>query len=267
MVEERTLTRRELNRALLERQLLLARSSLPVARAVGRLGGLQAQSTPSPYLSLWTRLDGFERDGLTRALQARRVVKALLQRGTLHVVVPRHYWAHTAVRRPPASALWPTAYEVRSSSAEIRHLAKELLRELERRELTLTEAQELLAPHARESVPPTFPWRRLQSYAPIVHVAPSGIWGYGGHGVYAAAAGRLRGEEPAFEDGLDVLVTTYLRAYGPASAQDFGRWAGIPRLGPIREALGRLSLRTFREERGSTPTARGSSATSRRAGS
>lgn len=250
MPAERVLTRRELNRALLERQLLLERASLTAARAVERLGGLQAQWTPSPYLSLWTRLEGFERDELTKALAARRVVKALLQRGTLHVVAPRHYWALMAVRGPLASTLWPASYEARISSAEIQRLAEELLRELGERELTLKEAQELLAPHAREDVPPTFLWRRIQSYAPVVHVPPSGIWGYGGHGVYAAAPGRVRGGPPTFEEGLDELVTTYLRAYGPASAQDVGQWAGIPRLGPIREALGRLSLRTFRDEAG-----------------
>lgn len=250
MAAERVLTRRELNRALLERQLLLERVPLTAVRAVERLGGLQAQWTPSPYLSLWARLDGFEREELTRALTARRVVKALLQRGTLHVVAPRHYWALMAVRSALASTLWPPAYEARISSAEIERLAEELLRELGEREPTLKEAQELLAPHAREGVPPTFLWRRIQSYAPVVHVPPSGVWGYGGHGVYAAAAGRVRGGPPTFEDALDDLVTTYLRAYGPAGARDVGQWAGIPRLGPIREALGRLSLRTFRDEGG-----------------
>ena len=90
---ERVLTRRELNRALLGRQLLLERHPLTAVQAVERLGGLQAQSTPSPYLSLWTRLEGFERDELTKALTARRLVKALLQRGTLHVATPRQYWA------------------------------------------------------------------------------------------------------------------------------------------------------------------------------
>lgn len=250
MAAERVLTRRELNRALLARQLLLERAPFTAVRAVERLGGLQAQWTPSPYLSLWARLDGFEREELTKALTSRRVVKALLQRGTLHVVAPRHYWALMTLRSALASTLWPPAYEARISSAEIERLAKELLLELGERELTLKEAQELLAPHAREGVPPTFLWRRIQSYAPVVHVPPSGIWGYGGHGVYAAAAGRVRGTPPTFEDALDELVTAYLRAYGPASAQDVGQWAGIPRLGPVREALGRLSLRTFRDESG-----------------
>jgi hypothetical protein len=249
-VAERVLTRRELNRALLERQLLLRRAPLTPAKAVERLGGLQAQSTPSPYLSLHARLDGFDREELTKALKARRVVKALLQRGTLHVVAPRHYWALMAVRGPLASMLWPASYEARISSAEIERLARGLLREIGSGELTLKEAQELLAPHTREGVPATFLWRRIQNYAHVVHVPPSGVWGYGGHGVYAAAAKKVRGAVPSFEDGLDELVRTYLRAYGPATAQDFGQWAGIPRLGPIKESLERLSLRTFRDEDG-----------------
>ena len=70
MAAECVLTRRELNRALLARQLLLERTPLTPVRAVERLGGLQAQSTPSPYLSLWTRLEGLERDAVTRALTA-----------------------------------------------------------------------------------------------------------------------------------------------------------------------------------------------------
>lgn len=247
---ERVLTRRELNRALLARQLLLERVPLTPVRAVGRLGGLQAQSTPSPYLSLWARLEGLAREDVTRALTTRRLVKALLQRGTLHVVVPRHYWALTAVRRRLAASLWPASYEARISSHEIERLARDTLEQLGTGELTLKEAQAQLEPHTREGVPATFLWRRLQSYAHVVHVAPSGVWGYGGHGVYAAAAGRVRGEAPTFEAGLDELLTAYLRGYGPASAQDFGRWAGIPRLAPIRESLGRLTLRTFRDAAG-----------------
>jgi Winged helix DNA-binding domain len=250
MAAERVLTRRELNRALLARQLLLERSSLTATKAAERLGGLQAQSTASPYLSLHARLEGFEREQLTKALKSRRLVKALLQRGTLHVVAPRHYWAVMAIRREFASALWPPAYEARITSKEIERLGRKVLKELGEGEISLKEAQGLLAPHVREGVPATFLWRRIQSYAHVVHVAPSGVWGYGGHGVYAAAEGRLSGEAPSLADAFDELVTTYLRAYGPATPHDLGQWAGIPRVQPIRESFERLSLRTFRSESG-----------------
>jgi Winged helix DNA-binding domain len=247
---ERVLTRRELNRALLGRQLLLDRVSSTPVKAVERLGGLQAQSTASPYLSLLARLDGFEREQLTRALKTRRLVKALLQRGTLHVVTPRHYWAVMALRREFASSLWPPSYEARITSTEIARLGSMLLEEVGEGELTLKEAQALLAPHARDGVPATFLWRRVQTYAAFVHVPPSGIWGYGGHGVYAAAPARLRGVMPRFDDALDEVVRTYLAAYGPASPRDLGQWAGIPRVQPLKESLERLSLRRFRDEGG-----------------
>lgn len=35
---------------------------------VAQIGGLQAQYAPSAYVGLWTRLAGFERNALTRAL-------------------------------------------------------------------------------------------------------------------------------------------------------------------------------------------------------
>ena len=247
---DRVLTRRELNRALLRRQLLLERHPLTAVQAVERLGGLQAQSTPSPYLSLWTRLEGFERDELTRALTARRLVKALLQRGTLHVATPSQYWSVMSVRRELAGSLWPPSYEARLPAARIAKLADLVLAELDGRELTFKEARALLEPYAREGVPATFLWRRVQSHTFVLHVPPSGIWGYGGHGVYTAAPGRLRGEPLDPDAAFDGLVRTYLRAYGPATKQDVGQWAGVPRLKPIAEALDRLKVRTFRDEGG-----------------
>ena len=246
----RVLTRRELNRALLRRQLLLERERLPVTKAVERLGGLQAQSTPSPYLSLWTRLEAFERDELTKALTGRRLVKALLQRGTLHVVTPKHYWAIATVRRELAPTAWPPSYEALVPLSRIAELGSVVLEELDGRELTLKDVQALLEPHAHERVPPTFLWRRIQAHAYVIHVPPSGIWGYGGHGVYTAAAGQLRGAPPTPVEAFDQLIRTYLAAYGPATKQDLGQWAGIPRMQPITEALERLRLRTFRDESG-----------------
>ena len=81
---EPVLSTRELNRALLARQLLLDRSPLPLEAALEQVAGLQAQYAPSPYVGLWSRLRGFERDQLTRALEERRAVQATLLRSTIH---------------------------------------------------------------------------------------------------------------------------------------------------------------------------------------
>src|ERR671919_2956633 len=109
----RTLTRRELNRALLARQLLLERARTPIPRALERIGGIQAQYAPSMYIGLWSRLDGFERAALTRALERRAVVQATLLRSTIHLVSARDYWpwaiAVRASRREPWLRLAPDA--------------------------------------------------------------------------------------------------------------------------------------------------------------
>ena len=63
---ERALSQRELNRALLARQLLLERARLPLPRAVEQLAGIQNQYAPNGYLRLWGCLEGFSRDELTR---------------------------------------------------------------------------------------------------------------------------------------------------------------------------------------------------------
>ena len=68
---DRTLTQRELNRALLARQLLLERVRLPIPRALERIGGIQDQYAPNAYIRLWSCLEDFSRDDLTRALERR----------------------------------------------------------------------------------------------------------------------------------------------------------------------------------------------------
>jgi Winged helix DNA-binding domain len=250
MARELVLTRRELNRALLERQLLLGRKGLSPVEAVKRLGGLQAQSTTSPYLSLWTRLDGFQREQLVRALTRRRLVKAVIQRGTLHIVTPSDFWAFATARRELAGILWPPSYEARLPMARIRELAASVAAELDGVELTFKEVRALLEPYEQPGISAAFIWRRIQGQAYVVHVPPSGIWGYGGHGIYAGAERTVAGGPPPPEESFDRLVRTYLSAYGPATKQDIGQWAGIPRVAPIAASLARQSVRTFRDEQG-----------------
>ena len=92
MPTPRVLTERELNRAVLARQLLLERAAVPIPRALERMCGLQDQYAPNGYIGLWTRLASFRRDDLTRALERKTVIQATLMRATIHLVSRRDYW-------------------------------------------------------------------------------------------------------------------------------------------------------------------------------
>ncbi|MGH9280577.1 MAG: DNA glycosylase AlkZ-like family protein, partial [Acidimicrobiales bacterium] len=88
----RTLSTRELNRALLARQLLLERRPVAIPRALELMGGLQAQYAPSIYLGLWSRVAGLRRGAVTEALERRQIVQGTLLRSTIHAVSAADYW-------------------------------------------------------------------------------------------------------------------------------------------------------------------------------
>src|SRR4029450_2957353 len=101
MASERSiLGERELNRALLARQLLLERGRGSIPKVLERTAGLQAQYAPSMYIGLAARMEGFERPQLDRALERRTVVQGTLLRATIHLVSSNDYWPMAiAVRR------------------------------------------------------------------------------------------------------------------------------------------------------------------------
>src|SRR4051794_2633085 len=85
----RVLSVRELNRALLGRQMLLERRRLAPLAAVERLVALQAQVPRDPYVALWSRLEGFRPEAVSAALERRRAARMTLHRATLHLVTAR----------------------------------------------------------------------------------------------------------------------------------------------------------------------------------
>ena len=83
---EPVLSDRALNRATLQRQLLLQRSTLAPDEVVRRLVGLQAQEPPDPYVALWSRIEGFDPEVVSTGLEDRTLVRMVVMRGTIHLV-------------------------------------------------------------------------------------------------------------------------------------------------------------------------------------
>jgi hypothetical protein len=104
------LGQRALNRALLERQLLLRRrASMTPLQAIAHPAGMQAQAPNAPYVGLWTRLAGFRPAALAELMTERAVARTHLMRNTVHLVTaddrrPRRGAVGRAVHaaQPPA---------------------------------------------------------------------------------------------------------------------------------------------------------------------
>jgi hypothetical protein len=233
------LTVRALNRALLARQLLLERSSLPLPRAVERVGCVQTQYAPSAYIGLWTRLREFEREQLTRALERRTVIQALMMRNTIHVASRRDYWPLMIAIREERKA-WSRRVQ-KAKDRELERAAAKLRTAFAQGPLRLNELKALGGDVWR---PGTAIW------VDLVRVPPSGTWGRRRADLYALAEDWV-GTEPALteEEAVDHLVRRYLRAFGPASRQDIAGWAGM-RVGAVAPSVERLRLRRFHDEQG-----------------
>jgi hypothetical protein len=232
---ERVLTLRELNRAVLARQLLLERVRLPVVRALERLGALQAQNPPSPYLALWSRLDGFRVDQLERALARGDAVKATLMRSTLHVVSRRDYGTIVA-------ALLPARRE-RFSTLDLEELAARLLALPPGPQLRERWYETLAGVPVR--VEDRWPlWGTVLMHGRLVHALPSGTFSYRGSPTLVPAPPASEPDEPHA-----AVLRRYLGAFGPASVDDAASWTGLA-TPDVRRGLDRLTLRRFRDEKG-----------------
>jgi Winged helix DNA-binding domain len=248
---ERVLTLRELNRATLARQLLLERRRLPVARAIERVGGLQAQLPIAPYVGLWSRLERFERGRLERALERRQVVKSTLMRMTLHLTSADDYLLLAGAFEEPWTEFFVRRLERAGVDADIEALVRRA-RAVAKSPRTRGELLEAIGVDSSDTEPAR-PWLffgLVAARANLVHTPDSAAWKrtYGRNSLVTARAFLGRDTETG-PSAMEHLVRRYLAAFGPATRADLAQWSGLT-IGALRPALERLELRTVRDERG-----------------
>ena len=236
------------NRALLARQMLLARAPRPVPDAVRDLVGLQAQAPWSPYYALWSRLDGFDPHELGAMLTDRRAVRIVVMRGTVHLVTAddcrflRPLLADFLGRGLATSNWAPGLLDL--DLDEVVTVGRDLI---EAEPLTFNALGKRLAERWTDRDPATLA-QVVRARAPLVQLPPRAVWGQAGQVVVTTAEHWLGGPLTA-DATLDDLVLRYLAAFGPASVMDVQAWCGLTRLKEVADRLGDRVVR-FRNEAG-----------------
>src|SRR5829696_5767131 len=214
--------------------MLLERSGASIPKLLERMGTLQAQYAPSMYIGIWSRLEGFEREQLDRALERRSVAQGTLMRATIHLVSKADYWPIAiGVRRGRREAWTSASYRKDYSAGQLSAAAKKLRGRLGEGTMSRKEIHELLGEDSAVT-------NGINMWLDLVRVPPSGTWARRRADLYAAAEHWL-GPPPSIEeaDGIELLVRRYLGGFGPAAVEEIANWAGLHprRLAPALERI------------------------------
>lgn len=234
------LTTRELNRATLARQMLLAREKTTVPKALARLLAIQAQWPKPPFQAFWTRLEGFAASDLTKLARKHAVVRGTAFRGTIFLMLPEDYAAFRATIAPAlersiASIVKPIPEGERTKLVATgrKFFAKGATFEAFRDHLEGAGVNEV-----RKAA------YLVRVRLPLLMVPTDHAWGWPQAAEFAHTSLEL-----AEEAAEDALVLRYLAALGPATIADAQNFLGLSKL---KAAFGRLreKLVTFEDDRG-----------------
>jgi DNA glycosylase AlkZ-like len=236
------LSTKTLNRTLLHRQLLLARHRLGIPATLNRIGGLQTQYSPSGYIGLWSRVEGFSRPQLTRALETGRVLQGTMMRVTIHMVSATDYPLLTEGVRESRRQWWLRAAHTRGldgydypALAGILRLALEAGPKPRKELVAILEDQGY----------PGAVWEGAGLWIDMIRVPPSGTWERRRADLYGLAPTAPTGIDET--TGLAHLARRYLAGFGPSTVSEMSGWAGVP-VNKMRSAIDTMGLRTLRDD-------------------
>ncbi|MDJ0496319.1 MAG: winged helix DNA-binding domain-containing protein [Acidimicrobiia bacterium] len=238
----RPLTKRQLNRTTLARQLLLQRKPLGAVDAVRRVVALQAQEPASPYIALWNRVEGFDPAELDGAYADRSVIKASLMRITLHAVAATDYATFQLgmLRTLRAARLNDRRFESTGLSISEADALVPILLQLLAEPRSRQQIEEMLESELGET-PDRHVFWALRTFSPLLHAPTGGPWSFTSNApsYQAAPFDRTETDQAA---ALQHLIWRYLEGFGPASPADFAQFA-LHRQAEIRPALAGLADR------------------------
>ena len=243
------LTRRQLNRAILERQMLLRREPASAIAVMERLVGMQAQVPTDPYTALWSRTEAFDPAELSNDIAERRAVRVvMLLRTTIHLVSARDCLEIRPLLQPVAERQWRySPFAKALAGIDVGQVVAAGLELLSGGPKTGSALGKRLAERWPDRDPSSLGYA-VRWLSPLVQIPPRGLWGRGGQPVLETVE-RWLDAPLATNPSIDALVLRYLAAFGPATVRDVGVWSWLT---GIREVIERLRprLRTFRDEAG-----------------
>ncbi|MGH2479680.1 MAG: winged helix DNA-binding domain-containing protein, partial [Ktedonobacteraceae bacterium] len=200
---------------------------------VTRTGGIQAQVMSAAELALFTRVEGLSPQDVRTALwQDRTLIKTWAMRGTLHLLSASEFPLYVAARGWQNNRSWSnyfaefgltTAAQQEAFLAAIPHvleqgpMTRQQLADAVAKQTGIAQVRDFIASGNWGSPLKPSAYRGELCFGPgqgqnVTFVNPK-TW-----------VGSWQSIEP--EQALKRIVRLYLRAYGPATQEDFARWWG-----------------------------------------
>ena len=237
----RSLTWRQVNAWRLAQHCLSPHLPQPdVVAATSRTGGIQAQVMSAAELALWVRMDSLLPQNVRSALwQDRTLIKTWAMRGALHLISAADLPLYVAARSLFSTRNWPYFFEYYGVARPLYEAyiaaAPEVLSDqpMTREQFAAALAAHLSAPEL-ETLVAAPGWGTA-----LKPLAWSGSLCFGpnqGRNVTFVCPSKWIGAWQQLEPyaALQEIARRYLRAYGPATPEDFALWWSL-RLVPARK--------------------------------
>lgn len=217
----------------LARHHFIDQNQTPLTIVCQNVCGMQAQLLPAAEMQVWARRHDLTRADIHTALyKSRTLVKASLMRQTLHLIPAADFSIYiSALKRSRVEALHRIMSRFGITPKEADAMTRSIVEALRNGPMTQPELFEQIVPTVGKRVKKylDLTWSIQMFRLALVE----GLICYGPERNKKAAFVRVDQWLPKPKaidehEAKQILLHRYLRAYGPATLQDFSKWTGMP---------------------------------------